>query len=98
MAILKDPERKEMQYLHQFVQLSGKSVLEIGSGDGRLTWRYAADTETVTGVDLDMQALRTAINACPVSLRNKVTLARASAISLPHPHAAFDLAILAWSL
>ncbi len=37
MSLLKDPERTETKYLHKFVDLAGKQLLEIGCGDGRLT-------------------------------------------------------------
>lgn len=98
MTIQKDPERKEVHHFHQLIQLSGKRVLEIGCGDGRLTWRYARSADKVTGIDPDVQGLKTAISTCPASLRRKVTLAGADAISLPFPPDRFDLAILAWSL
>jgi cyclopropane fatty-acyl-phospholipid synthase-like methyltransferase len=42
MSIIKDPEGSEIQALFDlYTDWGGKSVLEIGSGDGRLTWRYA---------------------------------------------------------
>ena len=98
MAILKDPERKEVHQLHKLVQLSGKRVLEIGCGDGRFTWRYAGTADRITGIDPDGEALKTALSTCPVLLRGKIALAQANAVTLPHPHDIFDLAILSWSL
>jgi ubiquinone/menaquinone biosynthesis C-methylase UbiE len=97
MPIQKDPERAEVQRM-QLADFSGKHVLEIGSGDGRLTWRYADSAARVTGLDPDADALKTAIRDCPANLRAAVSFARASSLHLPFPHEMFDRAILAWSL
>ncbi len=98
MPIQKDPEQVEVQQLHQLVDFSGKRILEIGCGDGRLTWRYARSAGSVTGIDPDAEALKAAIHACPADLRATVTFARASSLDLPFPSETFDSSILAWSL
>jgi ubiquinone/menaquinone biosynthesis C-methylase UbiE len=98
MPIQKDPERAEVQRLHQLADFSGKRVLEIGCGDGRLTWRYAGSAGRVTGIDPDAEALKAALRACPAELRAAVTFARASSLRLPFPSETFDISILAWSL
>ena len=36
-----DPENNESRVLFNFAHFHNKHVLEIGCGDGRLTWRYA---------------------------------------------------------
>ena len=41
MIGLLDPEGVETRVLHDLVDFRGKDVLEIGCGDGRMTWRYA---------------------------------------------------------
>ena len=41
MTIRTDPEGNETATLFDLVDLDGAEVLEIGCGDGRLTWRYA---------------------------------------------------------
>jgi hypothetical protein len=46
-----DPEQNETRALFSFVELDGRRVLEIGSGDGRLTWRYAERADHVTAVE-----------------------------------------------
>jgi ubiquinone/menaquinone biosynthesis C-methylase UbiE len=98
MPIQKDPERTEVQHLHQLVDFSGKHVLEIGCGDGRLTWRYAGTAARVTGIDPDADALQAASRDCPADLRGFVSFARASSLTLPFPRETFDIAVLAWSL
>jgi ubiquinone/menaquinone biosynthesis C-methylase UbiE len=98
MPIQKDPERIEVQYLHQLVDFSRKHVLEIGCGDGRLTWRYGVAAARVIGIDPDAEALLAATRECPTDLRGSVSFARASSLNLPFPRDTFDIAILAWSL
>jgi cyclopropane fatty-acyl-phospholipid synthase-like methyltransferase len=53
----KDPERVEILHLEKAVTFAGRNVLEIGCGDGRLTWRYVLSAGRVTGVDPDGEAL-----------------------------------------
>jgi ubiquinone/menaquinone biosynthesis C-methylase UbiE len=93
-----DPEATETRYLHDLVHLAGKHVVEIGCGDGRLTWRYARTARRVAGVDLDPARLQTARSDCPRDLRAKAAFALADSLALPFPQETFDVALLAWSL
>jgi ubiquinone/menaquinone biosynthesis C-methylase UbiE len=97
MTLQKDPEGTEIRYLDQLALPTDQHVLEIGSGDGRLTWRYAHSAGRVTGIDLDADALKVAVADCPADLRGSVAFARASSLDLPFPRDLFDTAILAWS-
>ena len=45
-----DPEGIETKVIHKMIDFSGADVLEVGSGNGRLTWRYAEDTASVPGL------------------------------------------------
>ena len=53
MSFQKDSDRNEIKYLNKFVDLKDKRVLEIGCGEGRLTWQYARNARSVVAVDLD---------------------------------------------
>jgi ubiquinone/menaquinone biosynthesis C-methylase UbiE len=97
MTVQTDPEATETKYLRRFGDFEGKRVLEIGCGDGRLTWRYAAAARFVTGVDLNADELRLAMIDRPSDLEQKVMLVRADSIHLPIAAQTFDLAIFAWS-
>ena len=97
MSIQKDPERNETKYLHRFVDFTNQRVLEIGCGEGRLTWQYAKVTRLTVGIDLDADALRVATIDRLSDLENKVYFSRALSERLPFPQATFDLAIFAWS-
>jgi ubiquinone/menaquinone biosynthesis C-methylase UbiE len=97
VTLHKDPEETETRHLKQAVDLAGKDVLEIGCGDGRLTWRYAHTARGVTGIDPDADALMTARTDLPSSLHDTVSCAQASALALPFSPGTFDITILAWS-
>ena len=98
MSIQKDPERHETKYLHQYVNFAGKRVLEIGCGEGRLTWQYAKGADAVIAVDLDHDSLRVAKVDRPYDVEGKVHLTCAASEHLPFSKEKFDIAILAWSL
>jgi len=98
MAFQKDPEKAEIKFLHKLLDFAGKHVLEVGSGEGRLTWRYAAPAHRVTGIDPDLDSLRVAYYDMPSKLRTTTTFTCASALNLPFPQETFDIALLAWSL
>ena len=54
MTIQQDPEENETRAIMQYAgSLEGRSILEIGCGDGRMTWRYADNAAHVTGIDPD---------------------------------------------
>jgi ubiquinone/menaquinone biosynthesis C-methylase UbiE len=97
MTLQKDPEGTEIRFLNQAVILANKHILEIGTGDGRLTWRVANSAGHVTGIDLDADALRVAASVCPTNIRDNVLFVRAGSLNLPFPRETFDIAILAWS-
>jgi ubiquinone/menaquinone biosynthesis C-methylase UbiE len=97
MTLQKDPEGTETYYLNLADNFMNQHVLEIGCGDGRLTWRYAHNAGRVTGIDLEADDLQVAAAECPVDLREKVSFVQANSLDLPFPRETFDKAILAWS-
>lgn len=97
MTVQRDSERNESKYLHRFADFTDKRVLEIGCGEGRLTWQYARETQSTIGIDSDSDALRVATSDKPHALENKVHFLCAASEYLPFSKETFDLAILAWS-
>jgi len=94
----KDPEQNEIRYLKKFVDVNGKRVLEIGCGEGRLTWRYTSASFLTVGLDPDKDALRVASIDRPSELTDKVHFINSQAEQIPFQKETFDIAILAWSL
>ena len=97
MTIQRDPEPKEIKYLHKFADFSEKRVLEIGCGEGRLTWQYARKSKITIGFDVDADALRVASIERPSDLQSKVLFSRAESEYLPFHKEMFDMALLSWS-
>ncbi len=99
MPTLLDPEGNETRALfglyHDF---AGRSVLEIGCGDGRLTWRYAERAARVIAIDLDAVRISKAL----AKHSDEFEHVKFSNIGLEsfaaHSKEKFDIAILAWSL
>ena len=97
MSVNKDPEKSETSHLLKYADFSTKRVLELGCGDGRLTWRYAARAGRVVAIDLDRDGLRVASIERPSDLAESVTFIQANSIRLPFRNEAFEGAIFAWS-
>ncbi len=77
MSFFKDPEGNETKYLRRFAEPRGKNVLEIGCGDGRLTWRYAKDAGHVAAIDLARDDLRVARIERPSDLETRAVFLQA---------------------
>jgi ubiquinone/menaquinone biosynthesis C-methylase UbiE len=98
MTLFKDPEGNEKKYLHKFLDFNNKRILEIGCGEGRLTWQYASASSLTIGLDSDRNAVRVASIDRHTKLNNKVHFSAAEAEYLPFSKNTFDIAVLAWSL
>ncbi len=94
----RDPEGFEQKTLQAFADFKGRRVLEVGCGEGRLTFKYAAASSLTVGFDPDHDALRIARADSPHDLQKHVHFAEASASHIPFSKETFDIAILAWSL
>jgi ubiquinone/menaquinone biosynthesis C-methylase UbiE len=98
MTLLKDPERNESKYLHKFADFTNQRVLEVGCGEGRMTWQYSKGTQMTIGIDSDAVSLRMSKVDRPHDLANKVHFSCAASEYLPFSKEIFGIAILAWSL
>jgi ubiquinone/menaquinone biosynthesis C-methylase UbiE len=95
-----DPEGTELRAIHELVEFRGKRVLEVGCGDGRMTWRYADQAASVLALDTDEMKIEEAIDSTPHHLRSSVDFLVADITDkeLELPQDSFDVAILAHSL
>jgi ubiquinone/menaquinone biosynthesis C-methylase UbiE len=98
MTVQKDPEGNETKRLLKVADFRSKRALEVGCGEGRLTWRYASASSMTVGLDPDKDALRVARIDRPTDLADKVQFANSQAEHLPFRNETFDIAVLAWSL
>ena len=100
MPIKLDPENNEIRALFALAQLDGRHVLEVGCGDGRLTWRYAERAAHVVAIDPFEESIIQARNALPQNLKERVEFHHAafSDFAASRPASTFDTVILSWSL
>lgn len=100
MSIRSDPENNEGRALLEMADFSGKHILEIGCGDGRLTWRYADLAAGVTAIDPFEQGIQRAMEYLPDSLRDQVKFHNLGFEEYAEAaeSASFDIAILSWTL
>lgn len=98
MPAPRDPEGNEARTLAALVDWRGLDLLEVGAGDGRLTWTLAAQARSVLAIDPDEEAIAAARAACPPALSGRVELRAGDVLEADLGEAAFDLAVLARSL
>jgi len=100
MAIRVDPEGNETRALFELARLDGHQVLEVGCGDGRLTWRYASHAAHVTAIDPHEDSVIRAKASVPEDVRSRVEIMLADFEDFAASRGAstFDTVILSWSL
>ena len=99
MPLVMDPAGSEIRALQKTVQWKGKRVLEIGSGDGRLTLRLAAfKPEHIDALDPDASRVRLARKNLPVMYGRRISYHVGRAEGLRYPRNQFDIVIFSWAL
>lgn len=93
-----DPEGYEVMALDRVVSLKGKRVIEIGCGDGRLTWALAERAREVVAIDPKGHEIRAARRATLGRLKRRVRFRVAMAEDLPFRDGEFAVAVFSWSL
>jgi 2-polyprenyl-3-methyl-5-hydroxy-6-metoxy-1,4-benzoquinol methylase len=100
MPVRQDPENNEIRALQNLVDFTKAKVLEIGCGDGRLTWRYAKAAASVTAIDPFEPSIRRAQENAPPGLGDHVAFESAGFDDFASRTESedFDLIVLSWSL
>ncbi len=98
MSVSVDPDGAEISAIHELVDFRGVRVLEVGCGDGRVTWRYAETAVSVLALDVNEQKIFQAVEQTPEGLRSKVTFIVADVNHVDIPQDFFDVAVLSHSL
>jgi ubiquinone/menaquinone biosynthesis C-methylase UbiE len=93
-----DPDGVEIATMRQLVDFDGLRVVEIGCGDGRMTFTYAGEAASVFGFDPDEELIRDARAETPRALRRRIRFEVADAAEIELPKGEFDLALFSWSL
>jgi ubiquinone/menaquinone biosynthesis C-methylase UbiE len=98
MTALLDPEEAETRVIHDLIAFANKDVLDVGCGDGRMTWRFAHQARSVLGLDPLPASVERARRTTPAHLRSKVRFRVGDITAALLPAAAFDVVALSWSL
>ena len=100
MVVRTDPENNEPNALFALADFNGSRVLEIGCGDGRLTWRYADKAAHVTAIDPFEGSIKRARENTPDELKSHVEFRHRAFedFAAANEASTFDIAILSWSL
>ena len=93
-----DPEGAELVALLRLAPVDGLRALELGCGDGRLTFRYLQSAARVLAVDPDGAKIAAARAALPAAHADRITFAAVGAAEVDVPRRSFDLALFSWSL
>ena len=70
MALVVDPDGIELPTIRGLVDLAGLDVLEVGCGEGRMTFGCAEDARSVLAFDADEELVEAARRATPRALRD----------------------------
>ena len=99
MAIRTDPEGNETDALFDLVDLGGARVLEVGAGDGRLTWRYADRAARITAVEpFEGSITRARERLGETDFAVEFHHSAFEDFAAEHEPDVFDVALLSWSL
>ena len=98
MAVTLDPEGAETKVIHDLVDFRTRDVLEIGCGDGRLTWRFADQAASVLAIDPNEAEIAVAKERTPGGLKSRVSFKVTDIGTVELPQNAFDAAVISWSL
>jgi ubiquinone/menaquinone biosynthesis C-methylase UbiE len=98
MLAIIDPDGVEIVTIKELVDLRDLRIVEIGCGDGRLTFECGREAASVVAVDSDEDAIRKARAETPNALRRRIRFEVADVAQLELPRGEFDLALFSWSL
>ncbi len=88
----------ERRLIERFVSLRHKRVLEIGCGDGRLTFQYAPRASAVLAIDPDRPSIDEAVFQQRARGPSHIDFRVSSIERLILAGAAYDVALFSWSL
>ena len=93
-----DPDGVELATIRSLVDLRGMRVLDVGCGEGRLSFACAREGADVLAFDPDEEVVATARAETPRELRKRLRFEVAHAREIELPKGEFELALFSWSL
>ena len=98
MSRVVDAEGAHLATILRSADFRSKRVLQVGCGEGRLTWGIASRAASVHAFDPDAERVASAKAACPEELRDKVRFEAAEAEAIEVEPQSVDLVLFSWSL
>lgn len=99
MSLTMDPAGDEICALEKATDWTGRRVLEIGCGEGRLTLRLASlGPAEIQALDPDSDRIKTARANLPGDERGRIKYHVAQAENLDYSPGTFDIVVLSWAL
>jgi ubiquinone/menaquinone biosynthesis C-methylase UbiE len=86
----------ELALIRPWVRIDGRDVLELGCGDGRLTFQYASHARSVVALDPNGAQIEKATQSARARGLEHVRFAVGTAQRPPDER--FDIALFTWSL
>jgi ubiquinone/menaquinone biosynthesis C-methylase UbiE len=93
-----DPKKIELQTINKYVDFKEKNILEVGCGNGRLTYQFADIARKVVAIDPDVEEIKHARKDLPENLGSKLEFHIQSAENLSFIYDSFDIALFSYSL
>jgi ubiquinone/menaquinone biosynthesis C-methylase UbiE len=98
MATEIDPSGVMPRAILKAADLRGAHVLEVGAGDGRLTFQCAAEPKSLVGIDTKEPDIQAAARHLGAEFSGDVQFLCASATALPFGAERFEIVLFASSL
>jgi 2-polyprenyl-3-methyl-5-hydroxy-6-metoxy-1,4-benzoquinol methylase len=98
MALRIDVEGNEIRALKQVTDWRGKTILEIGCGNGRLTRRLARLGVEIHAIDPQPESIEIARKDIPKSFAARVRFSIGNSSRLEYATNTFDVVLFSWSL
>jgi ubiquinone/menaquinone biosynthesis C-methylase UbiE len=92
------PSKLELEAISDLIEFKKLRVLEIGCGDGRLSYAFADRARSWVATDPDPNELQQADRDTRRPQTRKLHLAQADGRGLPFADNSFDIAFFTWSL
>jgi ubiquinone/menaquinone biosynthesis C-methylase UbiE len=92
------PSKLELDSIRDLAEFRKLRVLEIGAGDGRLSWPFAAEAACWIALDPDADEVQLAVKELRTQPVATVRLSLGDARRLSFPDEYFHVAFFTWSL
>jgi ubiquinone/menaquinone biosynthesis C-methylase UbiE len=93
-----DPEGIELRTVRNHTSFKGKKVLEVGCGDGRLTFKYATQAKHVIAIDVETEDIERAKSKITPELSSKLEFHEGNGENLIFEDESFDIVFFTYSL